>query len=35
MTHEQGPAMIEAEGLSKFFGDFAAIRDVTFKIHKV
>ena len=34
MTHEQGPAMIEAEGLSKFFGDFAAIRDVTFKIHK-
>ena len=34
MTHEQGPAMIEAQGLSKFFGDFAAIRDVTFKIHK-
>lgn len=34
MTHEQGPAMIEAEGLSKYFGDFAAIRDVTFKIHK-
>jgi ABC-2 type transport system ATP-binding protein len=34
MTNQQGPAMIEAEGLSKFFGDFAAIRDVTFKIHK-
>jgi ABC-2 type transport system ATP-binding protein len=34
MTQQQGPAMIEAQGLSKFFGDFAAIRDVTFKIHK-
>ena len=34
MTHEQGPAMIEAQGLSKFFGDFAAIRDVSFKIRK-
>ncbi len=34
MIQEQGPAMIEAQGLSKFFGDFAAIRDVTFKIHK-
>jgi len=34
MTQQQGPAMIEADGLSKFFGDFAAIRDVTFKIHK-
>jgi ABC-2 type transport system ATP-binding protein len=34
MTHEQGPVMIEADGLSKFFGDFAAIRDVTFRIHK-
>jgi ABC-2 type transport system ATP-binding protein len=34
MTQQQGPAMIEAEGLSKFFGDFAAVRDVTFKIHK-
>ena len=28
------PAMIEAEGLSKFFGNFAAIRDVSFKIHQ-
>jgi ABC-2 type transport system ATP-binding protein len=34
MTNEQGPAMIEAERLSKYFGDFAAIRDVSFKIHK-
>ena len=28
------PAMIEAERLSKFFGNFAAIRDVSFKIHR-
>jgi ABC-2 type transport system ATP-binding protein len=34
MTNQQGPAMIEAQGLSKYFGDFAAIRDVTFNIHK-
>lgn len=27
-------AMIEADGLSKFYGDFAATRDVTFKIRK-
>jgi ABC-2 type transport system ATP-binding protein len=26
--------MIEAEGLTKFFGDFAAIRDVSFKISR-
>jgi ABC-2 type transport system ATP-binding protein len=26
--------MIEAEGLTKYFGDFAAIRDVSFKIHQ-
>ncbi|HID76560.1 MAG TPA: ATP-binding cassette domain-containing protein [Planctomycetaceae bacterium] len=26
--------MIEAEGLTKFFGDFAAIEDVTFKVHE-
>ena len=26
--------MIEAVGLSKFYGDFAAIRDVTFKVHQ-
>ena len=29
MTQQQGPAMIEARGLSKYFGDFAAIEDVT------
>ena len=34
MTDEQGPAMIEAEGLTKYFGDFAAVRDVSFKIHR-
>jgi len=26
--------MIEAEGLSKYFGDFAAIRDVSFQVHQ-
>jgi ABC-2 type transport system ATP-binding protein len=31
---QQYPAMIEACGLSKFFGDFAAIDNVTFQIHK-
>ena len=34
MTQQHGPAMIEAEKLSKFYGDFAAIRDVTFQIHQ-
>ena len=34
MTQQQGPAMIEAEGLSKYFGEFAAILDVTFKVHQ-
>lgn len=34
MTKQQGPAMIEACGLSKFFGEFAAIRNVSFEIHK-
>src|SRR5512133_1950355 len=32
MSQEQRTAMIEAEGLSKFYGNFAATRDVTFKI---
>ena len=32
MSQQQGPAMIEAEGLSKYYGDFAAIEDVTFQI---
>ena len=27
-------AMIEAVGLSKYYGDFAAVRDVSFKVHK-
>ncbi len=34
MTEQQGPAMIEAEGLTKYYGDFAAIRDVTFKVRQ-
>ena len=34
MSVEQGPAMIEAVGLSKYYGDFAAIEDVTFSIPK-
>lgn len=29
-----GEAMIEADGLSKFYGDFAACRDVTFTINR-
>jgi ABC-2 type transport system ATP-binding protein len=28
------PAMIEAEGLSKFYGPFAALRDVSFKVYE-
>jgi ABC-2 type transport system ATP-binding protein len=34
MTQQHGPAMIEARGLSKFFGEFAAIQDVTFQVHQ-
>lgn len=34
MSQSQGPAMIEAQGLSKYYGDFAAIRDVTFRIQQ-
>jgi ABC-2 type transport system ATP-binding protein len=34
MSHPQAPAMIEAEGLSKYYGSFAAIRDVTFQVHQ-
>jgi ABC-2 type transport system ATP-binding protein len=34
MTKQQGPAMIEARGLSKFYGEFAAIQDVTFQVHE-
>ena len=32
MTKQQGPAMIEAQGLSKYYGDFAAIENVTFQV---
>ena len=34
MSESKGAPMIEAVGLSKFYGDFAATRDVTFKVHK-
>jgi ABC-2 type transport system ATP-binding protein len=32
MSKEQNSAMIEAEGLSKYYGNFAAVRDVSFRI---
>lgn len=34
MPQPQGPTMIEAQGLSKYFGDFAAIKDVSFQVHQ-
>ena len=34
MTNPQAPAMIEAQGLSKYYGSFAAIRDVSFQVHQ-
>jgi len=34
MPPSQGPTMIEAVGLSKYFGDFAAIRDISFQINQ-
>ncbi len=34
MTEQHGPAMIEARGLSKYYGEFAAIQDVTFQVHQ-
>ena len=34
MTQPKGPTMIEAQGLTKLFGDFAAIADVTFQVHQ-
>ena len=34
MTREQGPAMIEADGLTKYYANFAAIQDVSFKVHQ-
>jgi ABC-2 type transport system ATP-binding protein len=32
MSDQQGPAMIEAVGLAKYYGDFAAVEDVSFTI---
>lgn len=32
MSEQQGPAMIEAVSLAKYYGDFAAIEDVSFSI---
>jgi ABC-2 type transport system ATP-binding protein len=34
MTQATRPAMIEANGLSKFYGDFAAVRDVSFSVYQ-
>jgi ABC-2 type transport system ATP-binding protein len=34
MSDGPGPAMIEADGLSKYYGEFTAIEDVSFKIHR-
>jgi ABC-2 type transport system ATP-binding protein len=34
MSNPQAPAMIEAQGLSKFYGSFAAIRDVSFQVRQ-
>ncbi len=34
MSEQKNPAMIEAVGLSKYYGDFAAIEDVSFRISK-
>lgn len=34
MTETNGSTMIEARGLSKYYGDFAAVRDVSFQVKK-
>lgn len=34
MSDDKRPVMIEAEGLTKYYGDFAAIRDVTFSVRQ-
>jgi ABC-2 type transport system ATP-binding protein len=34
MTEMNGPAMIEADRLAKYYGSFVAIEDVSFKIHR-
>ncbi len=33
-SETRGPAMIEADGLSKFYGEFAAVRDVSFSVRQ-
>ena len=32
MSDEQGSVMIEAQGLTKYYGSFAAIRDISFRV---
>ncbi len=32
MSDQQSPVMIEARGLTKYFGDFVAVRDVSFEV---
>src|SRR5512136_26512 len=34
MTEKQNTPMIEAVGLSKYYGNFAAVRDVSFKVNR-
>ena len=34
MTNAPAPAMIEAQGLSKYYGSFAAIQNVSFKVRQ-
>jgi ABC-2 type transport system ATP-binding protein len=34
MTKDSAPAMIEAQKLSKYYGSFAAIQDVSFQVHQ-
>ncbi len=34
MSQPQDNATIEAEGLSKYYGEFAATKDVSFKIYQ-
>jgi ABC-2 type transport system ATP-binding protein len=34
MSDQQDSVMIEARGLTKYFGSFAAIRDVSFEVHR-
>ena len=34
MSQDRRPAMIEAEGLTKYYGGFAAVEDVSFQVHQ-